>query len=140
MKYHDFLNNLKSCPFCDFERLKIIENSKAFLTYSVAPYHQDHLLIVSKRRVEHILDLTDEEIQDINLIQKVGLKILTKLGYTNMCVLVKEGDIKEKSIAHTHYHLIPDIILGDSTHTGSDRIILTDLEISELVSKIKTLL
>jgi len=138
MKYIDFLKSIKSCPFCDFEKIKIIENENAFLTCPAAPYHPDHLLVVPKRHVVHILDLNDNETKDIDMLIKQGLKILTKLGYINMCVLVKEGDTREKSIEHTHYHLIPDIILGDSNHTGSDRVVMTDLEISNLKEKIKT--
>ena len=140
MKYVDFLKTIKKCPFCDGEKIKIIENENAFLTFAMAPYHPDHLLVVSKRHIEHIVDLTNDEVRDIDLLQKEGLKILTKLGYVNMCVLVKEGDVKEKSIAHTHYHLIPDIILGDSTHTGEDRSVMTDNEIQNLIQRINSVM
>lgn len=140
MKYIDFLKDSKVCPFCKNENIRIIQNEKAFLTYALAPYHPDHLLIVPKRHIEHIIDLTDDEIRDIDLLQKQGLKILSKLGYINICVLVKEGDIKEKSILHTHYHLIPDIILGDFTHTGEDRAVMTEDEINILVKRIKSVI
>lgn len=138
MKYIDFLKDSIVCPFCSDEKIKIIENENAFLTYALAPYHPDHLLVLPKRHVEHILDLTNDEFRDINLLQEQGLNILKKLGYINMCVLVKEGDIKEKSISHTHYHLIPDIILGDFTHTGEDRAVMTEPEIESLIKRIKS--
>ena len=140
MKYVDFLKNSKNCPFCVSERKVIIENENAFLTFAAAPYHPDHLLVAPKRHNEHIVDLNDDEVRDISSLQKAGLKILNKLGYINICIFVKEGDIKEKSISHTHYHLIPDIILGDSNHTGADRMMLTDVEISNLVSRINSVI
>lgn len=138
MKYNDYLKYTKSCPFCNSSTSRIIENSSAFLTYSIAPYHPDHLLVIPKRHVEHILDLTDLEIKDIDILEKKGLNILKKLGYINMCILVKEGDQIEKSVAHTHYHLITDVLLGDSNHIGVDREVLTEQEIHDLVSRINS--
>ena len=140
MKYNEYLKDVKGCPFCDKSREPIIENSSAFLTYSLAPYHPDHVLVVPKRHVEHILDLTNDEIKDIDMLQKKGLNILKQLGYSNMCVLVKEGDEKEKSILHTHYHIIPDVVMGDIDHTGADRKVLSNNEIAKLISRIKSVL
>ena len=84
MKYEDLLKEMHNCPFCDLtKREKILENENAFLTYSLAPYHPDHLLICTKRHLENLLDLTDREVQDIDSLQKKGFKILHNLGYKN---------------------------------------------------------
>jgi diadenosine tetraphosphate (Ap4A) HIT family hydrolase len=148
MKYSDYLKNLHEhkqdnehpCPFCgaDVQKARaIVDRPTAYLTYSVAPYHPDHLLVIPKRHIEHILNITDTETKDIDFLQKKALQILTKLGYTNMSILVKEGDVKEKTIAHTHYHIIPDVVLGDTDHTGNDRVLLTEAEIAQLLSKMR---
>ncbi len=70
MHYNDFLTTLKTCPFCELSQRILLENNSAYLTYSLAPYHPDHLLVVPKRHVEHILDLTDDEIKDIDALEK----------------------------------------------------------------------
>ncbi len=137
MKYVDYLKDLKGCPFCDISKVRILENESAYLTYSAAPYHPDHLLVIPQRHIEHILDLTNEETNDIDALVRRGLEILTKLGHTNISVLVKEGDKTEKSISHTHYHIIPDIVLGNVDHTGIDRLVLSDSDVTKLVARIK---
>ena len=137
MLYNEFLKTIKECPFCISDNKRILENDHAFLTYSIAPYHPDHLLVIPKRHIEHILDLNKNEVDSIIELQRKSLEILNKLGHTNMCVLVKEGDKLEKSVAHTHYHIIPEVVLESSDHLGVERRVLSDNEINILVSRIE---
>ncbi len=140
MKYSDLLKNLKTCPFCPDNRSIFIDRETAFLTYSLAPYHPDHLMVVPKRHIEHLLDVSDSEMRDIDILQKDGLKILQNLGYENISFLVREGDESGKSIKHLHYHIIPDITLGDQDHTGADREVLSDGEVEMLISRLQTVI
>lgn len=140
MKYSDYLKNLKACPFCNTNNIILKENEKAFLTYSIAPYHQDHLMVIPKRHIEHILDLTTDESKDIDSLQRSALEILNELGHTNVSVLVKEGDKTEKTVAHTHYHIIPEIILSSLDHTGIDRKVLDNDEVTNLISRLKSVI
>ncbi len=138
MKYVDYLSTLTDCPFCRSGQRHIAENATAYLTYSAAPYHPDHLLVVPKRHLEHILDISEAEQRDMDALQKVGLAALRALGYENMCVLIKEGDRREKTIAHSHYHLIPDVVLGDTDHTGIDRQMLSPEQVDALLARIRS--
>ncbi len=138
MTYKDLLSTLKTCPFCAFKDRIINENENAFLTYSIAPYHQDHLLVIPKKHVEHILELDEKVMQDINRLQSRGMDILKKLGHKNISLLVREGDENEKSIAHTHFHIIPDVLLESSDHLGVERQVLTEDEIALLFSRIES--
>lgn len=138
MKYLDYLKTMVDCPFCSPTQRIVTENEFAFLTYSLAPYRSDHLLVVPKVHVEHVIDLTDEIMSGLNLLQKVGLRMLNKLGHPNVSLLVRDGMGSGKSIPHLHYHLIPDILLGDIEHNGKERDVLseekTDLVINRLCS------
>ncbi len=141
MKYIDFLDTVSGCPFCeDGTQEKILENETAYLTYSIAPYHPDHLLIVPRKHVEHLLDLSTNEIKDIEALQKNALEILSKLGYSNISIMVRDGARTGKSVSHLHYHVIPDIVLGDRDHAGKDRQVLDGGQIESLVQKLKSVI
>lgn len=138
MKYSEFLENEKEkpCPFCATGvKERIIENKTAYLTFALAPYHTDHLLVVPKRHIEHILDITDEEMQDIDHLQEKGWALLQKLGYKNVSFIVREGDHSGRTVTHIHYHIIPEVRLGDLDHNGEERKILEQAEISALLDR-----
>lgn len=140
MKYLELLKTERGCPFCNIsEEHTIIKNENATLTYSLAPYHPDHLLIVPNRHIEEILAVSPEELHDIDALQKKALELLHKLGYKNISILVREGEKTGRTIPHLHYHVIPDTVLGDLNHKGSERDILTEEEIKILMTKLRSL-
>ncbi|MEI6711453.1 MAG: HIT domain-containing protein [bacterium] len=65
MLYKDFLKDLAYCPFCQPMRRVIVQEQNAFLTYSLAPYHKHHLLVIPNNHVEQFQDLTSQETQSI---------------------------------------------------------------------------
>lgn len=143
MKYSEFLQEKKErpCPFCNVKQEEVIaENKTAYLTFALAPYHPDHLLTVPKRHVEHILDLTAEELVDIDALQDKGWEAIKKLGYKSVTFLVREGDSSGRTVGHIHYHIIPEEKIGDLDHNGELRKIMEPDEIVAEVSKIKKLL
>lgn len=140
MKYSDFLISEKErkCPFCNTDaKEKILENKTAYLTFALAPYHPDHLLVVPKRHIEHILDITGEEMAGVDSLQKKGWALLRKLGYGSVSFIVREGDQSGRSVTHTHFHVIPEVRLGDIDHNGAERRILEPAEISQLISRLQ---
>ena len=127
----------RPCPFCNTEGRGILaENASAFLTYSIAPYAPDHLLICTKRHIEYFADLTEEEHADIVALQKIGFALLRKLGRENVTLLYREGKGTGKSIDHIHYHLIPEAIVTAPTG-GADRPVMTEEEISKLMERFR---
>ncbi|MBI3633701.1 MAG: HIT domain-containing protein [Candidatus Vogelbacteria bacterium] len=138
MLYKDFLKDMKECPFCDSTQRIILENDEAFMTYSLAPYHKHHLLVIPHKHVVSFLDLSDTEQGDISKLLKIGMEMMGELGYTSSSILVRDGDISNKSIAHLHYHIIPNIRIGDLDHYGESRRIMTEAEIGDTLAEINT--
>lgn len=136
MKYSDFIKEKRPCPFCERGDKVLAENDTAYITFALAPYHPDHLLVVPKRHTEHLLDITEKEMGDIDILEKKGLDILSKLGYLDMSILVREGDGTGKSVSHVHYHIIPNIRLGNSDHTGAEREVLSAEQLEILKKRI----
>ena len=143
MKYSDFLATEKDkpCPFCATDvKERILQNKTAYLTFALAPYHPDHLLVVPKRHIEHILDVTREEMADVDDLQDKGWRLLQKLGYRSVSFIVREGDQSGRTVTHIHFHVIPDVRLGDIDHNGDERKILELEESKQLVYKLRKLL
>jgi diadenosine tetraphosphate (Ap4A) HIT family hydrolase len=137
MKYTDYLKTLTKCPFCYFEGREIIkENNNSLLTFCLAPYHKHHMLVIPKRHTEKIFDLGVVEMNHIYELLKFGTETLKKLGYENITILVREGDGSGKSIPHLHFHVIPNIRIGDIDSNGEERSVLTEEEIRKTISEL----
>ena len=139
LKQIRYLKNMKKCPFCSLDRRKIIERNNAYLTYNKAPYHNDHVLICTRRHVEHFLDLNENEIDDINFLLREGIKILSNLGYKDYSILLRDGENTQKSIDHIHYHIIPRIsVIAEGSNNSIDRRLLTEDEIEQEIIRLKS--
>jgi len=139
MLYNDYLKKIKSCPFCENESRILISNKYAYLTYSKAPYHKHHLLVIPKKHIVSFYDISKNERNDIDELIKIGIKILKKLKYNNFTILIREGDSSNKSVRHVHYHLIPDDPIGDLNNVGKPRIVLSKKKIEDLSKEISLL-
>ena len=141
MLYKEFLHTLDECPFCSDKNRILMDGTHAYLTYALAPYHKHHLLVLPKRHVESVKDLNEAEREEIDRLQKEGLRILRCLNYESISLLVREGPVNvNKSIRHTHYHVIPKIQIGDLDHYGQERRILEKNEIEEMADEIETII
>jgi histidine triad (HIT) family protein len=136
MLYKDFLKTVSDCPFCDHYNRVILDSGFCFLTYALAPYHKHHLLIIPKRHVESISELSKDEEASISSLEQKAAEILKNIGHESVSILVREGNDKNKSVNHVHFHVIPDIRIGDMDHYGQERRIMTDSEITETVEEI----
>lgn len=143
MLYKDYLKQVTGCSFCkkdEFSGQIIIENETAALLACLAPYQKHHLLIIPKRHLEKILELSPEEISDINELQNLAIKILYDLNYENMSVLVREGENIGKTVKHLHYHIIPDIAIGAIGVDMGKRAVATKEEILEILREAREII
>lgn len=135
MKYVDYIKTIDRCPFCSGIHRRIVhENEHAYLTYSLAPYHKYHLLVIPKRHVERLIDLTWSEEISIMALLSTGIKALDKLKIDDCSILVKDN---YKSVPHLHYHIIPDANVTDISEDVSVRRIITDQEEEELIRELR---
>lgn len=117
----------------------LVSNKHAYLTYTKAPYHPHHLLVIPKRHIVSFFNLSAQETEAIDALVKIGAQILKKLKHDSFSILVREGPDSDKSIKHLHYHLIPDIRIGDVDSHGIPRKILSPAEIKKISAKIISL-
>lgn len=142
MLYHqEFLKINKECPFCDPKNIEgtIAENENAFMTYAIAPYHKHHVLVLTKRHITVFDELNEEETRDIDKLLKFGVKMLRALGYTDYSILLRNGGRTSKTVDHLHYHIVPNVKIGDLEHDNSNRCILSQEEIKQTLLDFKNL-
>lgn len=140
MNYTEFLKTQTTCPFCEQTVDRMIkEENNAYLTYSIAPYHKHHLLVITKRHIKNFKELEIEEINSINKLLHIGVNMLKSLEYKDYAILLRNGDNSHKSLEHLHYHIIPSVIIGDLDHRGEERIVMTNEEINQLLDEFKNL-
>lgn len=139
MKYLDLLRAKRPCPFDNpKERDIIVEKDTAYLTYSIAGYHPDQLLVIPKRHITHINEMTPEELTDCEDLQKQGWDMLRALGHGGVSFVLREGDSTGKSVPHLHYNLMPDTQLGDMTaHGTEERNVMNEEEIAATVARLR---
>jgi len=130
MKYSVYLKTLTKCPFCEgIEPRILVENDGAILTYAQAPYHKYHLLIVPKRHIENIKDLTWDENVCIMALIVSGIKVLDKIGHDDCTILARDGQALGKSVKHhLHYHIVPGGEITDVSVEPKMRKLLSDSE------------
>ena len=141
MNYTEFIQSSTECPFCHLKQEEILATSSAFLSYAIAPYHEHQLLVSPRRHTEEYLDLTQQEMEEIDSLLKKGVQILKHLGYKNYSILFREGEGYYKSVPHLHFNIIPCDLVGPLNHKGEERRVLECFEtknLLEALSKAKT--
>ncbi len=107
------------CPFCMIANKKapayvIKETEKSIAFLDLRQINWGHVIIIPKRHVEKLTDLTEDEIQDLFLLVKeIDQKIrkanlddfLKKEVRTGTLILIREDN--ERIIKHLAIHVIP---------------------------------
>ncbi len=126
--YKHLLEHMTQCPFCGIDSgLVVASGEHVYMTLSIAPYHQDHILVVPFRHVESLLEVTDQEYLELTEYYKSGLRLMQALGHGDATVLVREGAGSGKSISHVHYHVVPDVVMRHSI-SPIERLVLSESE------------
>ena len=102
----------EECPFCEInkERNRIIDETENCLTILSNPaLVKAHCLVVPKRHVEKISELSEKEKKDLfNEIEKFQELLLKKFSgcdiNQNYRPFIPQGRLK---VNHLHFHLIP---------------------------------
>lgn len=110
--YDGVWQNVGKCVFCDLKKRYVIKKMNGMvLTTNLYPYIDGHLMIIPKRHITHIKELSKKEWETIRILHYVCKKMLRKLfGIKSLWLLYREGktgDTSEKTVEHLHIHLLP---------------------------------
>ena len=93
-------------PFTNMK--KILENEFAYAVYDGFPVSRGHVLVIPKRIVPEIFDLSNDEYQGcFKLVKKVQEYLKSKYHPDGINVGINCGEDAGQTIFHAHIHVIP---------------------------------
>jgi diadenosine tetraphosphate (Ap4A) HIT family hydrolase len=98
-----------SCAFCALEPTRVfISDSAALATFDKYPLTDGHALVIPRRHVTSLFDLSPDEQSRIWLfVAHVRKMLADKLNVENFNVGVNDGPLAGQTILHAHIHIIP---------------------------------
>ena len=103
------------CPFCQLEQRRVVlENDFAAAFPDGFPIAEGHTLVVPKRHVASLFDLTPEEQAAVwSLVAQVRDGLMAELKPDGFNVGLNDGPAAGQTVMHAHVHVIPRR-LGDT--------------------------
>jgi len=100
--------NFDQCIFCHPEREILVESGRSLAFLDSYPVSRGHALVVPKRHVDTIWDLSESEFADCFLSVR-RLKAILDARYTpdGYNVGANCGEAAGQSVWHAHIHVIP---------------------------------
>jgi diadenosine tetraphosphate (Ap4A) HIT family hydrolase len=97
------------CPFCPPLDVAVwLESGSAFAIFDRYPASPGHVLILPRRHVADIFDLTEAELRDVlRLVRDARERLAAEVPADGFNVGVNVGEAAGQTIAHAHVHLIP---------------------------------
>lgn len=132
----DYVKNKKqgNCIFCNSDSIKntlINEFNDFLIVLNKYPFNPGHLLVIPKRHVEDIDELSENEFITLFELIKLSKKILNKIyAPDGFNIGLNLGDAAGGSIKHLHVHLVPRFRseVNFLEVTSSTRVIVEKLE------------
>src|SRR5690349_21483241 len=100
-----------SCPFCD---TRMIENQQVYTGKWVSgllnykPLSEGHTLLVPRRHVSRLEDLTPEEWLEMQEVSQKFQKAFKELyGKEDYILIIQNGPNGGQTVPHLHFHMIP---------------------------------
>ena len=101
------------CIFCNLDRAILAETDLSLAFPDTFPVSQGHTLVIPKRHMETIWDMTSDEYADVfDLIRKVRDILKAKFDPDGFNVGVNCGEAAGQTVFHAHVHIIPRYV-GD---------------------------
>jgi len=99
------------CPFCNPETIAkqlLYENDNVRVIHNIRPANKGQCIVVPKRHVTNIRDLTKDELVDmITMVQLVSRKYEEYLKPVGINYGFNEGQYAGQMTEHFHFHVLP---------------------------------
>ena len=110
---------------------KVAEDADHFAFLDINPVHPGHVLVIPKKEVDYLFDLTDEEYTSLLLFAKrVAAAIKRAIPCKKVGVTVIGLDVP-----HAHIHLVP-MDKGDDMNFCAPKLTLPEEEMKGIAQKI----
>lgn len=104
---------MDNCIFCNIIKgeipsVKVFENEYVYAFNDISPVAPVHVLIIPKKHIETLNDITPEDAGLISEVYLAAAKIAEQLGIekTGYRVVSNCGESAGQTVFHIHFHLI----------------------------------
>ncbi len=108
-KYDRIWQTVGKCCFCDMrDKYIFYEEGGVVMTVPLYAYIDGHILLVPRRHVRSVKDLTPAEWEAMRKLMYLAKKLVREVwGVKSMQIIQKEGASAQRSVEHLHFHCIP---------------------------------
>ena len=107
--YDGVWQNVGKCVFCDLnDSYVIFEENGIVLTIALYAYIDGHMMIIPRRHVRSVKELTPNEWETMRKFMYIAKKLIRKAhGIKGMQIVQKDGADAQSTVEHIHFHCIP---------------------------------
>jgi histidine triad (HIT) family protein len=104
---------MEDCVFCkiivgEIPAARLVETDRAISFLDINPVNPGHALVMPKRHVASLLDLTQDELHVTSFLAKrVAGAVCEATGSPAFNILQNDGTAAGQLIGHVHFHVIP---------------------------------
>ena len=108
-KYDEIWQNVGKCAFCDLkEKYVIYEENGVVLTVALFAYTDGHMMIIPRRHVRSVKEITPEEWETMRKCMYLAKKLIREThGIKGMQIVQKDGAAAQSTVEHIHFHCVP---------------------------------
>ena len=100
-----------ACRFCDYEKMKeaiVYSDETVYAALSNVPLSYGHILIVPRRHIDRLEELSVDEIVTLFCVVKNLLpKLLKAVNASDYNLFINAGPAANQNVFHLHIHIIP---------------------------------
>lgn len=108
--YDDIWRNVDKCVFCDLnEKYVFYEENGIVLTVAIFAYVDGHMMIIPRRHIRSVKELTKIEWETMRKFMYIAKKIIRDVhNLKGIQIVQKDGaDAQGTVVNHLHFHCIP---------------------------------
>jgi len=109
--YGKIWTSIGKCVFCDLrDKYIVYEENGVVLAVALYAYIDGNLMIIPRRHVKSVKELTDSEWQTMRKLMYIAKKIIRKVhNIKGLQYILRDGGIEAQSTVsdHLHMHVIP---------------------------------
>ncbi len=108
-EYDSIWQSVGKCVFCDLNDKYIIrEENGIVLTIALFAYIDGHVMIIPRRHVHSVKELTSIEWETMRKFMYIAKKMIREIyGIKGMQIIQKDGIDAQSTVEHLHFHCIP---------------------------------
>ena len=110
--YDHIWQTVGRCVFCGHDDVQkhheIYEEAGVYMTVPAYAYIDGHLLVIPRRHVRSVKELTPEEWEAMRKMFYLAKKMIRDVyGIKGMQIVQKEGRDAQSTVEHLHFHCVP---------------------------------